>query len=103
MVQAVSRWPLTAKDRVLFPVDSVWNLWWKNWHWDRYFSEYFGFPLLVSFHRRSTTRKNEKLIISITGVHNDCCASVASAAGPFTSEKRKSVKILHNHKLPRDA
>ena len=22
------------------------DLWWIKWHWDRIFSEYFGFPLL---------------------------------------------------------
>jgi hypothetical protein len=32
---------------------SVWDLWWTKWHWDRFFSEFFGFPLSVSFHRRS--------------------------------------------------
>jgi hypothetical protein len=62
------------------------------------FPEYFGFPLSVSFHRCSITRKNEtfsitwknkkKLIflIFITGLHNKpqgCGASAASAAGPF--------------------
>jgi hypothetical protein len=30
---------------------SMWDLWWKKWHWDRIFSESFGFPLSVSFHR----------------------------------------------------
>jgi hypothetical protein len=25
-------------------------LWWTKWHWDRFFSESFGFPLSVSFH-----------------------------------------------------
>jgi hypothetical protein len=36
----------------------MWDLWWTNWHWDRFFSEYFGFPLSVSFHQCSITRKN---------------------------------------------
>jgi hypothetical protein len=59
--------------------------------------DYFSFSLLISFHRCSSTRKNEKsnhllkkLIIFITVLHNKlygCRASVASAAGPFTTKK----------------
>jgi len=29
---------------------SIWGLWWIKWHRHRFFSEYFGFPLSVSFH-----------------------------------------------------
>jgi hypothetical protein len=25
----------------------MWDLWWTDWHWDRFFPEYFGFPLSV--------------------------------------------------------
>jgi hypothetical protein len=49
-----------------------------------------GFPLSVSFHRCSIRRR--KLIIFITGLHNKpqgCGASVASAAGPFTTKRNK--------------
>jgi hypothetical protein len=28
-------------------------LWWKKWHWERFFSKSFGFPLSVSFHNGS--------------------------------------------------
>jgi hypothetical protein len=48
----------------------------QKWHWDRFFPEYFGFPLSVSFHRCSITWKSEKkkLIIFlfnfIIGLHN---------------------------------
>jgi hypothetical protein len=35
------------------PGRSMWNLWWTKWHCDRSFSEYFGFPLSISFHRYS--------------------------------------------------
>jgi hypothetical protein len=31
----------------------VWYLWWTTWHWDRVFSEFFGFPLSKPFHRGS--------------------------------------------------
>jgi hypothetical protein len=34
------------------PGQSIWDLWWKKWHWDRFFSEFFGFTLSISFHRR---------------------------------------------------
>jgi hypothetical protein len=49
--------------------------------------KYFGFPLSISFHRCSITRK----FIIFTGLHNKpqgCGASVASAAGPFTTKKK---------------
>jgi hypothetical protein len=52
--------------------------------------EYFGFLLSVSFHCCSITRRNVKLIIFITRLHNKpqgCGASVASAAGPFTTKR----------------
>jgi hypothetical protein len=70
----------------------MWNLWWTKWHWDRYFPEYFGFPLSLSFHLCSITRKRIKIIIIvifITGLHKEphgCGASVASAAGPFNTK-----------------
>jgi hypothetical protein len=70
----------------------MWDLWWTKWHWDRFIPEYFGFPLSVSFHRCSIIRKRTKIIIIIiifvTGLHKKpqgCGASVASAAGPFTT------------------
>ena len=71
------------------PGQSMWDLWWTKWQWDRFFLEYFGFPLSISFHRCSNTWKSEKkliifLFIIIIGLHNKpqgCGASVASAAG----------------------
>jgi len=40
----------------LIPGQSMWELWWIKWHWDRLFppSEHFSFLLSVSFHQRST-------------------------------------------------
>jgi hypothetical protein len=101
MAQAVSSRPLTAQARVQSRV--MWDLWWTKWHWDRFLPEYFGFPLSISFHLCSITRKNEKrLIIFITGIHNKpqgCGVSVAaSAAGPFTA-KKKSDKPDFTQKL----
>jgi hypothetical protein len=69
----------------------MWDLWWTKWHWDRFFPEYFGFPVSISFHPCSITRKRTKIIIIfITGLHKKpqgCGASVASVAGPFTTKK----------------
>jgi hypothetical protein len=31
----------------------MWDLWWRKWHWDRFFSEFFGFPLSVYHSIRS--------------------------------------------------
>jgi hypothetical protein len=31
----------------------MWDLWWTKWHWHRFFSESFSFPLSVSFHQDS--------------------------------------------------
>jgi hypothetical protein len=59
MAQAVSRRPPTAEARVRSQV-SPWNLWWTKWHWDKVFSEFFGFPLSISFYRCSITRKRTK-------------------------------------------
>jgi hypothetical protein len=52
MARAVSRRPLTAEAGVRTRV-SLWDLWWTVWHWDRRFSEFFGSPPSVSFHRVS--------------------------------------------------
>jgi hypothetical protein len=42
------------------PGRSMWDLWWKKWHWDRYFSEYFGFPLPISLHLCSIKMEKQK-------------------------------------------
>jgi hypothetical protein len=67
----------------------------EKWHWDSFFPEYLGFSLSVSFHQCSITRKNEKKVIFITALHNKpqgCGASVASAAGPFTTKKKRILR-----------
>jgi hypothetical protein len=47
MAQVVSRRPLTAEARVPRPGQTMRDLWWTKWHWDRFFSEFFGFPLSI--------------------------------------------------------
>jgi hypothetical protein len=32
------------RDRRSIPNQSMWNLWWINWEWDKFSSEYFSFP-----------------------------------------------------------
>jgi hypothetical protein len=32
----------------------MWYLWWEKWHWDRFFSEFFGFLLSTPFRRGSS-------------------------------------------------
>jgi hypothetical protein len=33
------------------PRPTMWDLWYTNWHWHRFFSLYLGFPLSVQFHQ----------------------------------------------------
>jgi hypothetical protein len=80
----------------------MWDLWWTNRHWDRIFPEYFGFPLSISFHRCSITRKNETLIIFITGLHSKpqgWGASVASAAVPFSTKEKPNYNAVNTVNL----
>jgi hypothetical protein len=30
------------------PGQSMWDLWWTEWHWDRFFTEFFDFPPSIS-------------------------------------------------------
>jgi hypothetical protein len=51
----------------LCPRCSRWNLRWTHWKWNRFFSDFFGFPLSVSFHRGSphsyiTWETNNRLV-----------------------------------------
>jgi hypothetical protein len=69
----------------------MWNLWWTNWYWDRVFPEYFGFHCQFHSIGAPLQEKGKKLVIFITGLHTKrqgCGASVASAAGPFTTKKK---------------
>jgi hypothetical protein len=91
MAQAVSFWPVTVEAA---PAQSMWDWWWIKWHRDRFSPEYFSFPQSILFHQCSIAQKNKKtLIVIITGLHNKlqgCSTSVVSAAGPFTTKKKKT-------------
>jgi hypothetical protein len=89
MAQAVSRRPLTAEARVRsgFVVDKV--ALGEDFPRVLRFSPVNFIPPVLNY-----TEKQKKLITFITGLHNKpqgCGASVASAAGPFTTKK-----ILNN-------
>jgi hypothetical protein len=80
------------------PGQSTWDLWWRKWHCDRFFPEYFGFP--CQFHSTGAPlqgKTKKKLIIFIAGLHNKpqgCGASAASAAGPFNTKKTQVRKMI---------
>ena len=70
---------------------SMWDLWWTKWHWDRFSPVNFIPPVLHYL------EKWKKLIIFlfifITGLHNKpqgCGGSVVSAAGPFLKKLPES-------------
>jgi hypothetical protein len=73
----------------------MWDLWWTNWQWDRFFP--------CQFHSTGppSLEKGQQIIIIIiiiiiifiTGLHKKpqgCRASVASAAGHFTTKKDRT-------------
>jgi hypothetical protein len=92
MAQAVSRRPFTEEAWVRCRVSPCGIYGGQSDTGTGFSPEYFGFSLSILFHRCSITSKNRKeVIIFITGLHNKpqgCGASVASAAGSFTTTKR---------------
>jgi hypothetical protein len=86
----------------------MWDLWWTKWHWDRFFSEYFGFPLSISFHRCPIKMEKQKRTSSSSSSSQVCTislqgsgASVASAVGPFNKIKKQHVWLTHISALPK--
>jgi hypothetical protein len=83
----------------LIPGQSMWDLWWKKWHWDRFPPPKTSvFPCQFDSTGALLHGKNNKLITFITELHNKpqgCGASVASAAGPFTKTK---LNASHNYR-----
>jgi hypothetical protein len=90
MAQAVGQRPFTAEPG-FDPGQSMCDLWWTKWHWDRFFSPSTS-VFLCQFHSTGAPlhgKTKKKLIVFITGLHNkplDCGASVASAAGSSPKE-----------------
>jgi hypothetical protein len=72
----------------------MWDLWWTKWYCDTFFSDHFGFPLYISFHRCSITRKRTKNcyhhihhrvaqeVLRLRCVRGICC-------GDFTTKKKE--------------
>ena len=51
LTQVVSCQPLIVEVWFLLLVSPCEDLWWTKWHWDRFFSKNFSFPLSLSFHQ----------------------------------------------------
>jgi hypothetical protein len=74
----------------------VWDLWWTKWHWGRFFPEYFGFPLSVSFHRCSITGK--KTQNNNNNNHRHVHHRVAQEASKFRCVRSVCCGALHHQK-----
>jgi hypothetical protein len=77
----------------------MWDLWWTKWHCDRFSPSTLVFPCQFHSTGAPLLGKGQKIIIIIiivivtfiTGLHKTpqgCGASVATAAGPFTTKKK---------------
>ena len=42
---------LHCRSLCLFPRHCMWDLWWADWHWDRFFFKCCSFPLSVFFYQ----------------------------------------------------
>ena len=51
MIQTVKHWPTTS-GATIWSQASLWDLCWKEWHWDRFFSK-FNFIQSLSFYQCS--------------------------------------------------
>jgi hypothetical protein len=68
----------------------MWDFWWTKWHWDRFFPRVLRFfPVSFIPPVLHYLGKKKKLIIFINKPLG-CGASVASAAGPFTTKKHNN-------------
>jgi hypothetical protein len=57
------------------PVQSMWDLWWTKWHWDRFLSEFLGFPCqyhsTVAYHTH-TSSGGRTIDPLVTAVQRHC-------------------------------
>jgi hypothetical protein len=81
------------------PCQSMWDLWWEKLHWDRFLSDFFGFPLSVSFHRGSphshvTSEKNSRSVNGRSSEtqshHND----MNNHSAKFITQGDKGARVL---------
>jgi hypothetical protein len=68
MAQAVSRQLLTAEAWVESQASACGICGVSKWHWDRFISEYFGFPLSSSFYQCSISVYHRRYIISAIAI-----------------------------------
>jgi hypothetical protein len=65
----------------------MWDLWWTKWHWDRFFSEFFGFTLSI-YHSTNALQTpiiwGMRIMLTKVGIH----AWVIDP--PHLQEKRKT-------------
>ena len=54
---------LSAQTQIRFHA-SLCEIYFENWHWGRFFSQYFGFPLSVLFHQCSIIVRIYKLFLA---------------------------------------
>jgi hypothetical protein len=82
MAQAVRRRSLTAEGWVRSQGQSMWDLWWIKWHWNRFYPEYFGFLLSFSFPRAPLLENVKKKMFSLHLHHKRCTISLKAVVRP---------------------
>ena len=94
MAQAVSRRPPTSEARVRSRASPCGIFGGQSGTGTGFSPEYFGFPVnSIPPVLHQTEKRKKKLIIFIPGLYNKpqgCGASVACAAGPFSTKKKQS-------------
>jgi hypothetical protein len=113
MAQAVSRRPLTTEARVRSQVQSMWDLWWTNWHWDRFFSELSvfpcqfhstGAPLLVKLGKKTALlhHKVAQKALRLWCVRSICCGAlhhVKKTTWKHRIWRHSHILCIHPHHL----
>jgi hypothetical protein len=78
----------------------MWDLWWTKWHLDRFFPEYFGFSLAISFHRCSIKMERQKNKTSSSP--QGCTMILKAAVRPYhllrgPSPQKKTPNLFYWH------
>jgi hypothetical protein len=98
MAQAVSRRPLTAEARIRSRASPCGICGGQNGTGTGFSPSTSVFPCQFLSTGAPLYGKTKKLIIFITGLHSKpqgCGASVASAAGPFTTKKMQETNLYY--------